>query len=396
MLGQITRWLRRGVTGGVAALGLTAFGAPALGQAASGEPILVGHFGCLTGSEATFGISTSNGIRMAIEEFNAKGGLGGRPVKLVEYDTRGDDKEAGAVVQRLINNDKVVAVLGEVASNRTLAGAAVAQAAGIPLISPSSTNERVTAVGDKIFRVCFIDQFQGYACAVFAHNELGGNAALLYDQSQSYSAGLAEEFKKNYAKLGGKILVEQSYNRGAADFTAQLTAIRNAKPDVIFVPGYYTDVGSISIQARRLGITAPLLGGDGWDSDELGRIGRENIEGSFYSNHYAADQPDPRLQDFIAKYKAKHGAIPDALAGLGYDSANLLFDAMKRAPSQAGDALAAAIAATKDFPGVTGSITINAKRDASKPAVIVELQADTPGQPPRPRFVAKIDPPTDK
>ena len=353
-------------------------------------PILIGHYGSLTGSEATFGQSTSNGIRLAIKEFNAAGGLGGRMIELKEYDTKGDANEATLAVTRLVKSDKVAAVLGEVASKLSLAGGPVCQEAGVPMISPSSTNPSVTAIGDMVFRVCFIDPFQGFAGAKFAIADLKAkNAAVLIDQGQAYAVGLADEFKSNFAKLGGKIVTEQKYTGGAQDFTAQLTTIRSAKPDVIYIPGYYTDVGNIALQARKLGITAPLLGGDGWDSSELAKIAKDAIEGCFYTNHYAPDQKDARVQEFIKKYQAEYkGATPDGLAALGYDAAKILFDAMKRAKSLDGRDLRNAIADTKKFPGVTGEITINSNRDATKAAVVVEMAGD----PPKPRYVTTVKP----
>lgn len=357
--------------------------------AAKGEPILIGHFGSLTGSEATFGQSTSNGIRLAIAEFNASGGLNGRPIELKEYDTRGDAGEAKLAVERLVKSDKVVTVLGEVASKLSLAGGPVCQEAKVPMISPSSTNPRVTQIGDYIFRVCFIDPFQGLAGAKFAHDNLKAKtAALLVDQSQAYAKGLSEEFEKSFVKLGGKIVSTQTFTGGASDFTAQLTSIRAAKPDVIYVPGYYTDVGNIALQARKLGLSQPLLGGDGWDSSELAKIAGDAIDGCYYTNHYAPDQPDARVQGFIKAYQARFKATPDGLAALGYDAAKILFAAMGRAKSLSGPDLRSAIAATKNFPGVTGDITINEQRDAVKSVVVVEMSGD----PPVPKYVTTISP----
>jgi branched-chain amino acid transport system substrate-binding protein len=353
-----------------------AFGAS---RAGAQEPIKIGHYGSLTGSEATFGQSTSQGIRLAIKEFNDAGGLNGRKIELTEYDTKGDAREAGAVVTRLVSRDHATAVLGEVASGLSLAGAPVCQQAGVPMISPSSTNERVTKVGDMIFRVCFIDNFQGLVCAKFAHDVKKANrVAILQDQAAPYSVGLADEFEKHFKKMGGEITTRQSYNGGEQDFAARLTTIRATNPDIIFVPGYYTDVANIAIQARKLGITVPLLGGDGWDSAKLGEIAGKSIDGSFYANHYSHEDPSPTIQEFIRKYQDEYGAVPDGLAALGYDAANLLFDSMKRAKSLGGKDLAAAIAATKDFKGVTGNITIDPERNAVKSAVIVEMKNGSP------------------
>jgi branched-chain amino acid transport system substrate-binding protein len=366
---------------------------PCIAQAAAqppAAPITIGHYGSLTGSEATFGQSTSNGIKLAIEQINAKGGINGQLILLKEYDTKGDAKEATLAVTRLVKSDKVVAVLGEVASKLSLAAAPVCQEAQVPMISPSSTNPRVTQAGDYIFRVCFIDPFQGLAGAKFATGTLKAmNAAVLIDQAQAYAVGLGEQFQLNYTKLGGKIVSTQTYSGGAQDFTAQLTAIRTAKPDIIYIPGYYTDVGNIAVQARKMGITAPLLGGDGWDSAELAKIAKDAIEGSYYTNHYAPDQPDAKVVQFIADYRKAFGnQTPDGLAALGYDAANILFAAIKNSKSLAGPDLRDAIAATKDFPGVTGNITLNKDRDAEKACVVVELAGD----PPQPKYVTTVAP----
>jgi branched-chain amino acid transport system substrate-binding protein len=366
---------------------------PAGSAAASSTPapadaILIGHFGSMTGSEATFGQSTDNGIRLALKEINAAGGVKGRPIALKTYDDQGKAQEAGTAVTRLITDDKVAAVLGEVASTLSLAGGRVAQQYGVPMITPSSTNPKVTQIGDKVFRVCFLDPFQGWVEAKFARETLKvTKAAILYDQAQAYSKGLADYFKDAFEKMGGTITTEQAYTGGDQDFSAQLTTIRGTNPELILVPGYYTDAGNIAIQVRKLGITVPLLGGDGWDSTQLAAIGKDAIEGSYYSNHYSFQENRPEVQNFVDKYKADYGRVPDGLAALGYDAARLLFDAMNRASSLDGNTLAAAIAATKGFNGVTGSITIDANRDARKSAVIVQMKGGMPV------FVTKIEPP---
>jgi len=354
--------------------------APAGGGAASGSgPILVGHFGSMTGSEATFGQSTDNGIRLAVKEQNAAGGVKGRMIEIKTYDDQGKSQEAGTAVTRLITDDKVAAVLGEVASSLSLAGGRVAQQYGVPMISPSSTNPQVTQIGDKIFRVCFLDPFQGWVEAKFARETLKANtAAILYDQAQAYSKGLAQYFKEAFVQMGGTITTEQAFTGGDQDFSAQLTTIRQTNPDVILVPGYYTDAGNVAIQVRKLGIKAPLLGGDGWDSTQLAAIGKDAIEGSYFSNHYSFQEKRPEVENFVSKYEAAHGQKPDGLAALGYDAARLLFDAMGRAASLDGTALAKAIAETKDFPGVTGKITIDAERNAKKSAVIVQMKGGIP------------------
>ncbi|HRK30225.1 MAG TPA: ABC transporter substrate-binding protein [Tepidisphaeraceae bacterium] len=354
---------------GALAIGLAAFALPA---SALAQDILVGHYGSLTGSEATFGQSTSNGIKLAISEINGAGGINGKMVKLVEYDTKGDAREAGAVVTRLVTADKVSIVLGEVASSLSLAGAPVCQSNQVPMISPSSTNPRVTLVGDYIFRVCFIDEFQGYVAAKFAtESKKAKRIAILQDQASAYSVGLADFFQKYLQQFGGDVTTRQSYNAGDQDFTARLTAIRGTNPDMIYVPGYYTDVANIAIQARKLGINVPLLGGDGWDSAKLTEIGGKSIEGSFFSNHAAPDEP--AMVDFSAKYRDEYGADPDALAALGYDAAMVAFDAIKRAKSHTGPAIRDALKETK-LQGVTGMIAFDGDRNTTKDAVMVEVK----------------------
>jgi branched-chain amino acid transport system substrate-binding protein len=355
--------------------------------------IVVGHYASMTGSEATFGQSTDNGIQLALDEINQAGGVRGKKLKLITYDDKGDAKEAGNTVTRLINKDEVVAVLGEVASSMSLAGAPVCQENGIPMVTPSSTNAKVTKVGDMIFRVCFIDSFQGWVCAKFARENTklkAAKAAILYDQSAAYAVGLQEEFDKAFTKLGGQIISKQTYTNGDQDFSAQLTAIRGAQPDVVFVPGYYTDVGNIAVQARKLGIQVPLLGGDGWDSSKLGQIGGDAINGCFYSNHYSPQDPSPRVQDYIQKYKAKFGETPDGLAALGYDAARILAEAIGRASSLSGADIAAELAKTRDFDGVTGRISIDKDRNAVKPAVILEMKDRAP------TYVTTIEPEASK
>lgn len=359
---------------GASLLALTALlAAPASAQTS----VKVGHYASLTGSEATFGQNTSHGVRIAMDECNATGGIKGQKVELIEYDTQ--SKEAGTPVTRLITSDKVTALLGEVASSLSIAGGRIAQRYGVPMITPSSTNPAVTKVGDMIFRVCFLDDFQGWAMAKFVKDDLKlTKVAVLFDQGQAYSKGLKDYFVKAFKQMGGTITSEQAYTGGDQDFSAQLTTIRGTKPEAIYVPGYYTDAGNIAIQVRRLGLTVPLLGGDGWDSPKLAQIGGKAIDGAYYTNHYTHQDPRPEVQEFVKKYQAAHGQVPDALAALGYDAARLLFDSMNRAKSLSGTDIAAAIAETRDFPGVAGTITIDAERNARKDAVVVEMKAGTP------------------
>jgi branched-chain amino acid transport system substrate-binding protein len=266
-------------------------------------------------------------------------------------------------------------LIGEVASSNTLAAAPKAQEAKIPMISPSSTNPAVTQVGDYIFRVCFIDPFQGEVMAKFSYNNLKARkAAILYDFNSDYSRGLQNFFKRSFTALGGQIVSEQSYTQGDRDFSGQLTAIRSAGPDVVYVPGYYGEVGVIANQTKQLGIKAPLLGGDGWDAPQLWKLGGDALNGDYISNHYSVDDPSPAIQKFVADYKQRFNEAPDALAALGYDAMRVLADAIKRAGTTDSAKLRDAIAQTQNFPGVTGAITLDKDRNAVKPAVVLKLE----------------------
>ena len=360
------------------------------GPSPQGDTIKIGAYLSLTGPTATFGQTTQDGILLAVKERNAKGGVNGKKIEIKIYDNKGETKETGTVVTRLITQDKVVAVLGEVASTQSLAAAPVCQQYGVPMISPSSTNPQVTQVGPMISRVCFIDPDQGYAGAKFAIDHLQAKkAAILYDQKQAYSTGLAENFKEWFQKLGGEIVTEQAYSSGATDYGAQLTNIRDKAPDVVYIPGYYTEVGTIAKQARARGVTVPLLGGDGWESPKLFEIGGDAIEGCYYTNHYAPEDKRPESVAYLDAYRKEYGAESSALAALGYDAANLLFDAMERADSLKGKDLAAAIAATKGFKGVTGEITMDENRNAKKPMVVIQVENG------KDKYVSTINPPTE-
>jgi branched-chain amino acid transport system substrate-binding protein len=347
------------------------------GPGAGGESgeIVVGYYGDLTGRTSNFGQSTKNGVEMAVDEINKAGGINGRQIKVLSEDDEGRPEKAATVVTKLIDQDRVVALVGEVASGNSLAAAPKAQAAKVPMISPSSTNPAVTQVGDYIFRVCFIDPFQGEVMAKFAANTLKAKkAAIMLDFNSPYSRGLTEFFESSFTKLGGQVLTKQSYTQGDRDYKGQLTSIRSLNPDVIYVPGYYGEVGVIAKQAKQLGITQPLLGGDGWDAPQLWELGGDALNGDFISNHYSVEDPSPAIQKFVGDFKSRYNIAPDALAALGYDAMRVLADAIKRAGTTEGAKLRDAIAATKDFAGVTGVISINAERNAVKPAVVLKLQ----------------------
>jgi len=357
-----------------AGLALTGCNKPA-GDTAGGDTIKVGEFASLTGSEATFGQSSHKGTALAIDDLNAAGGVLGKKIQLLTEDDQSQAGQPATVVRKLISSDNVVAILGEVASSKSLEAAPICQQSHIPMISPASTNPKVTETGDYIFRVCFIDPFQGTVMANFARKTLKlQNAAVLTDVKSDYSLGLAKFFKAGFTADGGKIVAEQNYSAGDKDFNAQLTAIKAANPDGIFLPGYYTEVGLIALQARQLGLTCPIFGGDGWESSSLVPIGGKALEGCYFSTHYSPESTAPAVQNFVKAYKAKYNETPDAMAALGYDSAMLLADAIKRASTTDAAKVRDALAATKDFHGVTGDITMDANRNASKPAVILTIK----------------------
>ncbi|HXB58744.1 MAG TPA: ABC transporter substrate-binding protein, partial [Candidatus Acidoferrales bacterium] len=315
----------------------------------AGGTIKVGEFASLTGKEAAFGQSSHMGTALAVDDLNAAGGVLGKQIQLITEDDQSQAGQPSTDVRKLISDDGVVAVLGEVASSRSLEAAPVCQQNQIPMISPSSTNPKVTQVGDYIFRVCFIDPFQGTVMANFATKTLKlKTAAVLTDVTSDYSEGLAKFFKDSFTANGGKIVAEQNYSGGDKDFNAQLTAIKAANPDGIFVPGYYTEVGLIVLQARQLGINVPLFGGDGWDGKPILSIGGQALEGTYFSDHFTPDDTNSVVQDFVKRFQAKFNSTPDAMAALGYDSAMILADAIKRAGTTDGPKVRDALAATKD------------------------------------------------
>jgi branched-chain amino acid transport system substrate-binding protein len=349
------------------------FTAGASGQ----DTIKIGEIASITGKEASLGQSSHNGTRLAIEHINAAGGVLGKKLELITEDTQSKAGETGTAVRKLISRDKVVAILGEVASSRSLEAAPICQNAKVPMVSPASTAPAVTATGDYIFRTCFIDPFQGPVMARFAKDTLlAKGIALVVSSTSAYSVGLAKYFKEAFIAGGGEIVAEQKYSEGEKDFKAQLTAIKAVNPDAIFNPGYYNEGALIVRQARDLGIGITVFGADSWEAEALIELGGKAIEGAYLCSHYSPDDPSPRVRDFVAAYKKRYGAgfSPDSNASLGYDSALVLADAIKRAGSTDRAKVRDALAATKNFPAVTGTITINEKRDASKNAVIVQVR----------------------
>lgn len=340
----------------------------------SQNEIILGEFEAMTGAEAVYGRDTHRGVEMAIEEVNERGGIGGKKVRLVLYDNQGKTEEAVTAVTRLITKDKVLALIGEVASTRSIAAGVVAQRYQIPMVSPSSTNPAVTEVGDYIFRVCFIDPFQGKVMARYARETLKlKNVAILRDLKSDYSEGLAKVFKEEFKSASGNVPLDISYSGGDLDFKSQLAAIKNTKADGLFLPGYYTDVGLIARQARELGFKGILLGGDGWDSDALTEIAGESIVGGYFSNHFSVDEKTSGISAFVSRYKAKHGVPPNSSSALGYDAAALVLDALKRADAQTPQALRKALAETKSFEGITGKLSFDKNRNVVKPAVVLKV-----------------------
>jgi len=334
----------------------------------------LGGVGPVTGEAATFGASTHNGIDLAVAEWNGQGGVLGKQIKVAFADDKGDPAEAATVYTKLIEQDKVSAIVGTVMSKCSLAGAPICQNAKVPMISPTSTNPKVTAVGDYIFRACFIDPFQGTVGAKFAFDELKAKkAACLFDVGNDYTKGLSEFFKAKFTALGGEVVGFEGHATGTTDFKAQLTKILAAKPEVLYVSDYYNDAALIAKQARELGFKGPLIGGDGWDSPKLVEVGGAAVEGCFFSNHYAKDDTRPVVQDFVKKYQAKYNAEPDALACLAYDATNLMLDAVKRAGKADGAAIRDALKAT-DMSVVSGQVKFDADRNPVKSAVIIEIK----------------------
>lgn len=328
----------------------------------------------MTGAQASFGKDAIQGAQLAVEEINRAGGMLGHPVKLVVKDTQSRADETEVVVNQLIQEDKVAALIGEIATDRSLAAAPIAQHHGVPMITPGSTHETVTTTGDAIFRVCYTDAFQASVMARFARSITAEKAALLYDPTQPYSAGLAESFKKDFLAGGGKIVAEEFLRAGDRDFSVQLNAIKARSPEIIFLPSYYPEAAQIIRQARQAGIDVPFLGTDGWDSPEFLKIGGEAVNNCYFSCHFAAGGQSAENKKFTAAFTEKFGAAPPPLAALAYDAVCLTTDALKRAGSADPAALRAALAETSGFPGVTGSITFDAGRNPTKPGVVIRVE----------------------
>jgi len=338
------------------------------------KEVKIGIIAPISGEAATFGESTANGAKLYFDQVNAAGGVEGMKIVYFVEDDKGDPTEGANAYSKLIDQNKVSAIVGTVMSKVSLAGAPIAQNKGVPMISPTSTNPAVTLVGNYIFRACFIDPFQGFVAAKFAYNDLGKKtAAVIYDSGNDYTKGLAEVFRDEFTKMGGKITSFESYTAGTSDFNAQLVKIKATNPDVLFIPNYYNDAGLIAKQAREMGIKAIFLGGDGWDSPDLFKIGGKAIEGGFFVNHFSKDSQVPAAKKFVADYKAKYKKDPDALAALAYEAAMITVDAIKRAKSADPKAIRDAMEKT-NLETLTGVVKFDQNRNPVKGAVILECK----------------------
>ena len=342
---------------------------------AGDDAIRIGMFASLTGREASFGQTNHRGAAFAVEELNAAGGVLGRQLELIAEDTRSLQGEAATATKKLVTRDKVVAVVSGTGSSAALEAAPICQTAGVPLMAAAATNPRVTEAGDYIFRACFIDPFQGTALAKFARGSLKAKrVAVLVSSNNAYSVGLAKYFRARFTADGGVVVAETRYNEGDKDFRAQLPALKAASPDAIFGSGNYTESALICVQARQLGLTVPLFGGDTWDTPALTEIAGKSAEGACFTGHFSPDSADPAVQGFVRRFRARWGESPDIGTSLGYEAVQLLADAIRRAGSTDGAKIRDALAATRDFAGVTGRITIDAQRNASKSAVIFTVK----------------------
>ena len=347
-------------------------------QKQNGNEIVVGEYASLTGATASFGQSSHEGLALALDEINAEGGILGKKIQVITEDDASDANQAVNVVQKLVNSDGVCAVIGEVASKRSLAGGGVCDQYHCPMLSPASTNPDVTVENGKVkpyvFRICFTDTFQGRIDGKFAIEQGWKKVAIMTNVDEDYSKGLSSSFKKAYAG-SGDIVAEESYSGDTKDFKAQLSRIRDKGPDAVYVSGYYNEVGLILPQAKQVGLNVPFFGGDGWDSPQARML--PEAQGDFYSDHFSPEDPRPEVQKFVKAYQAKYNKTPDAMAVLGYDSMRVIADAIKRAGKPDRQAITDALAQTKDFPGASGTITIDAEHNARKPIVILQIKNDT-------------------
>lgn len=356
----------------IAVLGLIVAGAFLVGCAAQGtEEVKVGSIAPLTGPIATYGQSHKNGVELAAAQVNDKGGLLGKKVVVLHEDDQGDPVIGANAAHKLIEQDKVAAIIGPVPSRIGMAVAPISEEAKVPTVV-TGTNPQITPDKDYVFRSCWTDDFQGLVMAKFANQDLGAKkAAILYDLGNDYAKSVSEVFAKTFQELGGEVVAMETHPSGATDFRAQLTNIKATNPDVFFFPDFYNDANLIGKQARDVGLEAQMLGADGWDSPELDLA---TLDGAYYTSHFSKEDPRAETRAFVDAYKAKFGAEPDLLAIMGYDAAQVVFDSIKRAGKTDGPAIQAAMAATKDLPAAQGNITFNENGDPTTlPAAILKI-----------------------
>ena len=346
------------------------------------KDIKIGMVYELTGNTASYGTSAANGAKLAFKEINASGGVLGKQIKIISADNKGEPSESANAMSKVISQDKVVAVTGFTVSSCGIAASAVAEANKIPFVAAATVNPKVTfdertgKVKDYTFRACFIDSFQGTVGANFALNGLkAGKTAIMTDSSSDYSKGLTEIFRSTYVKAGGKIVAEESYLQKDQDYKPILTKIKAQNPDLLYIPGYYEDVGKIIKQARELGMTIPVLGADAWDSPVLVEMGgAQPLNNTYFTNFYSIEDKNPVSNAFVDAYKKEYGQTPDSMAAMGYDAAKLLVDAIRRADSTDAKKIKEALAATKNFSSVSGEMSLNERHDAVRGVVIIELK----------------------
>lgn len=350
-------------------------------SAGAGETVKIGVNYELSGDVATYGSNTRNGIIMAFEEINAKGGvLGGLKIEPVVLDNKSVDAEATSVATRLIARDKVVAHIGPATTGATLAASPVATDNKVPLLTTSATAPNVTVdangkVKDYIFRICFIDPPQAIVGAEFIYNDLNGRkVAVYYDNGNDYSKGLYNVFKKHFADLGGQVVSEEGYVETDNEFRPTLTKFKEANVDAVYLPGYYQKAALIVSQAREIGLDVPFIGADGWDSPDLVKIaGADKLNKTFFTNHYSSQDTDPKVQKFVNDFTTKYGDAPDSFAALGYDAGYLIADAINRAGKAEPQAIRDALEATKDFEAVTGTMSFDELHNPIKEIAIIEM-----------------------
>jgi branched-chain amino acid transport system substrate-binding protein len=339
------------------------------------DRVKIGTFLSLTGATAAYGNSSLNAIKLATEEANAGGGINGKQIEIDVEDDQSKTEEVADLVNHLITEHQAEAVLAEPISVRAMAAAPIAQENKVVMISSASVKPELTLQGDYVFRACFISSTEGEAIANFATNKLKAKAAaIILDDKNDYAVVLAGFFRDSFKKLGGQIVSEQKYEASATDLTAQMEAIKAAAPDIVFAPGFYTTAPLVAREVKRVGLKSTLIGSDGWDSPSLLEGGSEQFEGVYFANHFWVSSDDPLVKKFVADYRAKYGVAPDAGAATAYDAARMLFDAFKRRKSNDSAGLRDALAQTKDFPGVTGKITLDANRNAQVPVYMLRIE----------------------